>query len=202
MRRGDSEYICSRWIALRNDSRTLQLVPRDVQAGAVEVEALCNRPLPEQASCRWGEDAGVKVSGTIRHGLWEVCARGPHRVWAALELAGRVARDTLTVVVPNEAPELVVGGYWEGSAPLGGEVQDFIRAKDWNLDSLDLELLDLDGLEFVDATWVVHDWVSEFQGHWLLTLRHTDGQPGLHEVRFRVGDGLAYKESNLYFVFE
>lgn len=197
-------YLCRRWIPLRNDPLTFHLeqVAPVPTVGDVVVEAVCNRPMPESASVVWGEDAGADLTGspTLKH--WAVCARGPHRIWAVATLGEQVASDELVVVVPNAAPELVTGGNWEGPSPLGGEVQDFIRAGDANRDSLHLELLDLDGLELVDATWVVHEHVSDFLGHWVLTLRHTDGLPGQREVRFRVGDGLATVEGLLGFTFE
>jgi hypothetical protein len=204
IQRAGLAYLSRRWIPLRNDTLTFHLEQVDdvPSIGDVRVEAVCNRPFPEGASIVWGEDAGADLAGspTLKH--WAVCARGPHRIWAVATLGEYVAADELVVVVPNAAPELVTGGNWEGPSPLGSEVQDLIRAGDANRDSLHLELLDLDGLELVDSTWIVHGHESDFLGHWSLTLRHTDGLPGQREVRFRVGDGLAWTPGNLWFSFQ
>ena len=204
IRRDGEEHLSRHWIHLRNETPTLRLeAGGEVLApGSVGVEAIVNRPLPGVAHLLWGDDLGTPSSGSATHRHWEVCARGTHRVWATLVLGPWVLTDTLAVEVANVPPDHVAGSFWEGPAPLGGVVVDRIRVSDRNGDPLVLELVDLAGLEFVDTTWVAHDSSSEFQGHWDLTLRHVDGQPGLRELRFRVGDGLAWTPGNLWFAFE
>ncbi len=204
LRRGDSEYICRRWFALRNDSLTLrlELAPMGVQVGAVEVEARFNRPLPDTARCVWGEDPGAHLSGTSTRCLWEVSARGSHRVWAAVELAGRVVADTLEIEIPNYTPQLGpgFGDNW-GPYPYGSVFEDWIRVDDLNEDVLRLELLELDGLELLDSTWRSNDtW--DYQGSWHLLLRDTGTEPSQRTLQFRVGDGELWCPGTLVYQFE
>jgi hypothetical protein len=191
LHRGPEEYTCRRWLGLLNDPPTLDLqLAGGEMPGVIQVRAVVNRPLPASASWGWATDSPYPLSGIPSAMNWELHGHGEWRIWAAVRLGGREARDTLSVIVPNIAPEFgpAMGENW-GPYPCGSVFEDWIRVDDVNDDGLSLELVELDGLELLDSSWTASQQPECFQGSWKLTLRDTGTGSGPRRVLARISDG-------------